>query len=487
MPLMPGEQLGHYEILSMLGKGGMGEVYRARDLKLGRDVAIKVLPATLAPDPERLARFEREARVLATLNHPHIAAIYGLEDRGIVMELVEGPTLAERLAGGPLPLDECLKIAAQIADALEAAHEKGIVHRDLKPANVKAPVDAPVKVLDLGLATAMPKAGYEDGDPENSPTLTMAATEAGTILGTAAYMSPEQAVGKRADKRADIWSFGVVLWEMLTGKRLFSGGETVSHTLADVLRSPIDFKKLSAPAPIVELLRRCLDRDVKTRLRDIGEARVAIAKALALPAEEAMGEASAGSGTAMGAWILAVVFALIAGWLAFLHFSEAPPVRQTVHTHIVIPENARDRQFALSPDGHALAVAGSINGKVQLWLRSLDSDQIQLMPGTEGATYPFWSPDSRYVAFFGEDSLKKVLASGGPPQTLCDAPDGRGGSWNREDLILFSTVDGGAFAIKRVAAGGGPSALEVKHPKGIARYPLFLPDGRHFLYTVTRV
>src|SRR5215468_10032617 len=243
----------------------MGEVYRAHDTKLGREVAIKLLPDAQAQHPDRLARFEREAKVLAALNHPNIAAIYGLEDRAIVMELIEGPTLAGRLGAGPIPLKESLKIAAQIADALEAADEKGIVHRDLKPANVKTPPDGTVKVLDFGLATAAQgEARAVTG--ENSPTLTMAATEVGIILGTAAYMSPEQAAGKPVDKRADIWSFGVVLWEMLTGSRLFAGGETVSHTLADVLRAPIDFHNLPAATPpaIRELLKRCLDRDVKT-------------------------------------------------------------------------------------------------------------------------------------------------------------------------------------------------------------------------------
>src|SRR6266478_5163149 len=285
MPLSTGDRLGPYEILAPIGAGGMGEVYRARDTRLKRDVALKVLPSAFARDPERMARFQREAEALAALNHPGIAMIFGLEDRAIVMELVEGPTLADRLETGPLPLKEALKIAGAIADALEAAHEKGIVHRDLKPANVKVPAEGAVKVLDFGLATAAQAAERVSVDPANSPTLTMGGTEAGIILGTADYMSPEQASGRRVDRRADIWSFGVVLWEMLTGKRLFAGGETVSHTLADVLRAEIDLTRLPAttPSPIRELLARCLDRDVKTRLRDIGEARVAIQRWLANP------------------------------------------------------------------------------------------------------------------------------------------------------------------------------------------------------------
>src|SRR5689334_16229726 len=287
---MIGQRLGAYEIVAKLGEGGMGEVYRARDTRLDRDVAIKALPSQFASDPERLARFEREAKVLAALNHPNIAAIYGLEDRAIVMELVEGPTLADRIATGALPLDESLKIAAQIADALEAAHEKVVVHRDLKPANVKVRHDGTVKVLDFGLATALQSSTREAGSGANSLTLTMGATEVGVIMGTASYMSPEQAAGKPVDRRADIWSFGVVLWEMLTGTRLFDG-ESVSHTLADVLRAEIDFVKLpvSIPSPIRELLKRCLDRDLKTRLRDIGEARIAIQKYLANPVDEATG------------------------------------------------------------------------------------------------------------------------------------------------------------------------------------------------------
>src|SRR6202521_3358981 len=258
MSLGAGSRLGSYEILAPLGAGGMGEVYRARDTKLDRDVAIKVLPAALAQHPDRLARFEREAKVLAALNHPNIAIIHGLEDRAIVMELVEGPTLEDRIAAGALPLSESLKIAAQIADALEAAHEKGVVHRDLKPANVKVREDGTVKVLDFGLATAVQASAREPGDGANSFTLTMGATEVGMILGTASYMSPEQAAGKPVDRRADIWSFGVVLWEMLTGKRLFEG-ESVSHTLADVLRDEPDWE--GVPARVRRLLKKCLAKD----------------------------------------------------------------------------------------------------------------------------------------------------------------------------------------------------------------------------------
>src|SRR6266849_6073989 len=295
MSLQPGDLLGNYEILAAIGKGGMAEVFRAHDKSLSRDVAIKVLPAALAQDPDRLARFEREAKVLAALNHPNIAIIHGLENtaanaRAIVMELVEGPTLADRLEKGALPLDETLAIARQIADALEAAHEKGVVHRDLKPANVKVREDGTVKVLDFGLATAVLAGVREAGHGADSPTLTLGATQAGMILGTAAYMAPEQAEGRPVDRRADIWSFGAVLWEMLTGKRLFHA-DTVPLTLADVLRKELDFTQVpeGTPTPVRELLKRCLDRDVKTRLQAIGEARVAIQKYLANPVSEADG------------------------------------------------------------------------------------------------------------------------------------------------------------------------------------------------------
>jgi len=360
---MIGESIAHYRITAKIGEGGMGEVYRATDTKLSREVAIKVLPAAVARDPDRLARFEREAKVLAALNHPNIAAIYGLEETGnngraIVMELVEGPTLAERIASGLIPLDESLKIAAQIADGMEAAHEKGIVHRDLKPANVKASHEGIVKVLDLGLATALPGGDREASDTANSPTLTMGATSAGVILGTASYMSPEQASGRRVDKRADIWSFGVVLWEMLTGRRLFDGGETVSHTLADVLRAPIDFDKLpaSTPAPIRDLLKRCLDRDVKTRLRDIGEARVAISRVGQAVAPPVVETAPSRSRFGIGNWAAAAVLVVALGALAFVHFRETPPLEHALRYNIAPPEGGTVHSFAVSPDGRTVVI-----------------------------------------------------------------------------------------------------------------------------------
>jgi eukaryotic-like serine/threonine-protein kinase len=486
MPLLSGgDKLGQYQILASLGAGGMGEVYRARDTQLERDVAIKVLPRTLAADPERLARFDREAKILAALNHPNIAVIYGLVEseaqRALVMELVPGETLGDRIKRGAMPLDETLQIVGQIAEALEAAHEKGIVHRDLKPANVMLTPTGLVKVLDFGLA-AMTQAGPSTpGDPGNSPTLTLGMTQAGAIMGTAAYMAPEQAAGTPVDRRADIWSYGVVLWEMLTGKRLFRG-DTVAHTLAGVLQSPIEFDRVIAPKPIKELLRRCLDRDVKTRLRDIGEARVTIARYLADPvsAPEAVGETAPSPsrlGTGVGA--TAAVLAVALAGLGFVHFRETPPAERTLRYTIALPENGGVHSLAISPDGRYVVIAPAA-GKRQLWLRPLDALQAQPMPTTEDATYPFWSPDSRYIGFFAQGKLRKIAVSGGPSQSLCDASGGRGGTWNRDDVILFSPGFN-ENVIRRVSAAGGVPSDVTKTSLPVL-FPTFLPDGRHFLY-----
>ena len=472
MPLFAGDKLGSYEILAPLGAGGMGEVYRARDTKLEREVAIKVLPHLLANDPERLARFEREAKVLAALNHPNIAQIYGIEDRALVMELVPGET-----PKGPLPLDDVLRIFAQVADALEAAHEKGITHRDLKPANIMITPAGVVKVLDFGLASvAEPQ---PEGRAADSPTLTMRATQAGMIMGTAGYMSPEQASGKPVDKRADIWSFGVVLWEMLTGHPLFTG-ETISHTLADVLRGPIDFDKLpeETPRAIRDLLWRCLDRNVRTRLRDIGEARIVLSD---VGAGHAPPDAARVSHGRLLPWMaVAGALAVIAVGVSFLHFRETPLPEPTLRYAIAAPENSTVYSFAISPDGRYVTIAASVNGKRQLWLRPLDALQFQPMPGTEDATYPFRSPDSRNIGFFAQGKLKKIAASGGPAQSLCDAANALGGRWSRDDVIVFSPASAG-IAIQRVPAAGGVPK-DVTKTRGV--FPVFLPDGRHFLYTL---
>jgi len=472
-----GDKVGHYEILGPLGAGGMGEVYKARDKQLEREVAIKVLPQALARDPERLARFDREAKVLATLNHPNIAVIYGLVEsdagRALVMELVHGDTLGARIKRGVMPLEEALQVARQIAEALEAAHEKGVTHRDLKPGNVMITPAGLVKVLDFGLAT-ISTTGVS-ADPDNSPTLTMGMTQTGAIMGTASYMSPEQAEGMQVDKRADIWSFGVVLWEMLVGKRLFER-QTVSRTLASVLQSPIDFDKPTAPAPIKNLLRRCLERDVRNRLRDIGEARFAVQQYLSNPTS---GAKSLPHKSNRLPWVAAAAGLAIAAVLAVIHFRETPPAVQTLRYTIAAPEGTV-HSFAISPDGRYLVIAAGTAGKQQLWLRALDALQAQAMPFTEDATFPFWSPDSRYIAFFAQGKLKKVAASGGPSQSLCDVSSGRGGTWGRDDVIVFSPSTGG-ISLRRVAAGGGVP-VDIMQTKGDQRHPTFLPDGRQFLY-----
>ena len=488
MALAVGTKLGPYEILGPLGAGGMGEVYRARDTKLGRDVAIKVLPEAVAQNPERLARFEREAKLLAALNHSNIATIYGVEDRALVMELVEGPTLAERLAG-PIAHTEFLKIAGQIAEALEAAHEKGIVHRDLKPANIKIRDDGAVKVLDFGLATAVQPGCREAGTSVNSPTLTMAATEAGVILGTAAYMAPEQAAGAPVDRRADIWSFGVVLWEMLTGKRLFDA-DTMAHTLADVLRKEIPFEQVREPRPILALLQRCLDRDVKTRLQWIGEARIALARCAA--DSEGTGDAQPAGPAKKGSrapWAIAAcaaAAALALGYVSYRHFAEEPP--RLMKLSVLPPEKGSFTTTsipAISPDGRRIAYGATVEGKTSLWVRDLDQGAARPLSGTEDAQYPFWSPDSRTVGFFTSTKLKKIDVAGGPVITLCDVSAvGRGGTW-AGDTIVFGV--GNIGLLYEVSAAGGTPALFLKpdpaRGETLLRWPWFLPDGRHFLYS----
>ena len=456
MELKPGGKLGPYEIVASIGKGGMGEVWRARDPRLGRDVAIKVSAAQFTD------RFEREAKVIASLNHPNVCTLYDVGPNYLVMELVEGPTLAEQIRQGPIALEEALGLARQIAEALEAAHDKGIVHRDLKPANVKIRHDGSVKVLDFGLAKSVEQ--VEVGP--DSPTLLSAM---GTIIGTAGYMSPEQARGKPVDKRADIWAFGVVLYEMLTGKWLFQGEDLV-ETLAAVVHKEPDLS--GVPERVRPLLTRCLVKDPRKRLRDITgmEFLLAEASVLTAPSQARLGKTAWWMG---GAAVLAIALA----GLAFVHFRETPPVGQTLRYTVGVPESSRVNSFAVSPDGKMLVIAANVNGKWQLWLRAMDALQAQPMPSTEGAIYPFWSPDSRYIGFFADEKLKKVAANGGPSQALCDAPTARGGTWSRDDVILFSSEGGGS--IRRVAAAGGASSDVMKD----GRHPVFFPDGRHFLYT----
>ncbi len=484
MAIPSGTRFGSYEVVAPIGAGGMGEVYQAHDTKLGRDVAIKVLPEAFAYDPERLSRFQREAKMLAALNHPNIATIYGLEQSGgtsyLVMELVPGENLADRIRReGAVPVEEALGIARQIAEALEAAHEKGIIHRDLKPANVKVTPEGKVKVLDFGLAKA-----FEDdaasADISNSPTLTMAATMQGVILGTAGYMSPEQARGKRVDKRADIWAFGVVLYELLTGKRLFDG-EDAAHTLAAVIMQKPDLS--AVPKRVLPLLQRCLEKDPKKRLRDIGDMELLLVEAPAAPA--ASSSPLGGVTTNKVAWGVAALLALMTLGVSFVHFREAPPADPVLHLSVPLPENSIAGFLALSPDARRIVIGFDTESKEQLWLRSLDSPQLQLLPGTDGARGPFWSPDGKSIGFSADGKLKTMPATGGPPQILCDGTGAvAGGTWNRDGVILFST-NGVSDPIRRVNAAGG-ACVAVTTPEGDSRhlFPEFLPDGKHFVYLV---
>ncbi|MBI3666286.1 MAG: serine/threonine-protein kinase [Acidobacteria bacterium] len=483
MSLSAGTRLGPYEILAPLGAGGMGEVYRARDTRLGRDVALKVLPDLFSGDAERMARFSREAQLLASLNHPNIAILHGLEESGgvraLVMELVEGPTLAERIREGPIAIDEALPIGKQIAEALEAAHEKGIIHRDLKPANIKIKRDGAVKVLDFGLAKAL-ECEASQADASHSPTISLGPTRAGVILGTAAYMSPEQAKGKSVDRRADIWAFGVVLYEMLAGKQIYSG-ETAPETLASVMKDEPNWNALPAntPAAIRKLLRR---------LRDIGEARITIEEAISGEgAEEAAVLPAAPTDRPGGLSYLVAIAVLLATTLAlaFIHFREAPIEQAAMRFTVSPPEKATFADpFAISPDGRRLAlVVNAPGGNQSIWIRRLDSLDAQPLPGTEGANHPFWSPDSRFIGFFAQGKLKKIEASSGPALTLCDASAGLRGTWSRDGVIVFPDATG---VLHRVSAEGGASTpittLDQSRQEDGHVWPHFLPDGRHFLY-----
>ena len=481
MPLTAGSHLGHYEILEPIGKGGMGEVYRARDGKLGRDVAIKVLPDELAQDTERLRRFQREAKVLASLNHPNIAAIYGLEQSEsmhyLVLELVPGETLAERIARGPIPVEEALDIATKIADALEEAHERGIVHRDLKPANIMLTPDGKVKVLDFGLAKAFIEE-TPDADSSMSPTLTRDATRVGVILGTAAYMSPEQAKGKSVDKRADIFAFGAVLYEMLSARQAFSG-ESVSDVLASVIKSEPDWTVLPASvSPLLgELLVRCLDKDPKKRWRDIGDVRVEIERATSMPALLSPAVPRRGRRLVWAAGVLG----LLSGIAVTALFVPAPA--EVAVTRFAIPVTGgltrRGHVVAISPDGRNVAYSAN----AELHLRAMDQVGSEALPGTRGGSNPAFSPDGRWIAFSSDGSLKKVQASGGIPVTLCAVQNPPALSWEMDDAIYF----GGARAILRVAASGGEPEVIIAVKEGErASFPRLLPDGNTLLFTLRR-
>jgi Tol biopolymer transport system component len=498
MPLQNGSRLGAYEVVAPLGAGGMGEVYRARDSRLGRDVAIKLLPDAFAQDPERLARFEREAKLLASLHHANIAVLHGLEEsdgrRFLVMQCIEGESLAQRLARGALPVPDALEIAAAVAAALEAAHESGIVHRDLKPGNVMVTPAGEVKVLDFGLAKGGAASSSDGLDVSASPTITYAATSAGVVLGTAAYMSPEQARGKSVDRRTDIWSFGCLLYECLSGKQAFSG-ETVSDIVARILQTEPDWSALPAATPprVRELLARCLQKDARRRLRDIGDARLELEDVMA--GRSAAGVASVVAPRPVPTWrrflpaTLIVVTAALAWFAARAtsHRNDAAPLRFTVD----YPRGQRyDPQSTLtsflSPDGATLAViATDSSGTSRIWLRGMDQVQPRLLQGTEGATMLFWSPDSRELAFFASDrELRRVSVSGGEPVHVCEVRNARGGTWNAQGVMLVAPFSNGG--LYRVPASGGELQVVLRpdsaHGETGLRFPAFLADGRHFLF-----
>ena len=510
MQLPSGTRIGSFEVIRSLGAGGMGEVYRARDTRLDRDVAIKVLPESFATDPDRLMRFTREAKTLATLNHPNIAAIYGIEPHGstsaLVMELVDGDDLSSRIGQGALPLSEAFDIARQIADALEAAHEAGVIHRDLKPANIKVRGDGTVKVLDFGLAKAAdPAVAASGANPTASPTMTSPAmTAMGLILGTAAYMAPEQARGKPVDRRADIWAFGIVLTEMLTGRPVFQG-ETVSDVMVSVLSGPIDLSGLPANVPhrVRELIARCLERDPKRRLRDIGEARVALESAsldastsgvrAVVPADAPVTPSARQKRTLLP-WIVAGVSLAVAVATATLWYSAATaqPAGQRLMLEIgppggeefVIGSNAG--AAVISPDGSMVAFLAQGSAARRLYVRSLVTGEARAISGSEEASYPFWSPDSRSLAFFGISKLLTVSIAGGLPEAVADIQQGRGGTWTDNGVILFTPRGGGV--VHRVGAGGGKvevvTALDASRDENAHYWPVALPGGRHFLFFV---
>ena len=497
LPIRPGRRLGPYEILAPIGAGGLGEVYRAHDTKLGRDVAIKILPANFVNDPQRLARFQREARLLAALNHPYIATIYGLEQSGsvtcLVMELVPGETLANRVKSGPLPVEEALQIAAQIAEALEAAHEKSIIHRDLKPTNLKVTPEGKVKVLDFGLAKAFAGDAAND-DPSNSPTLSATATMQGVILGTAAYMSPEQARGKTCDKRADIWAFGCVLYELLTGKPAFHG-ETVTEILAAVLKEEPDWRALPASTPlkIRDLLGRCLQKELRRRLHDAADARIEIEEALAAPAEAVSAAAAKGIRLRWrGILVWGVASLLLAGLISMavwkLKPSSTSPPQSVIRTVITLPPGQQlagldsGTSVALSRDGTHFAYVARQGGAQQIYLRLMDSLEAKPIPGTDRAVNPFFSPDGQWLGFFADGKLKKVSMSGGAALTLGDATRPYGADWGSWGIIAFVPSNGSG--LQQVSDGGGTPQPLTRLEKGELSHlwPEFLPGGKAVLF-----
>jgi eukaryotic-like serine/threonine-protein kinase len=483
---MIGKTLGHYRVGEQLGRGGMGEVYVADDLNLNRKVALKFLPDAFTGDPERMARFEREAKLLASLNHPNIAAIHGLEQaegkRFLVLELVEGETLAQRISKGALPVEDALAICRQIADGLEAAHEKGVIHRDLKPANVMLTEGDKVKILDFGLAKALSEE-TQSIDSSQSPTLTEAMTRPGVILGTAAYMSPEQAKGKAVDKRADIWAFGCILYECLTGKRPFEG-ETVTETLASILKGEPDWSALPATtsSSLRFGLRRCLEKDVSRRFHDAADVRIEI--------EETREDSEVASPVKRSklAWIstgIALLLVIALAVSAFLYFRGGGPV-EAMRFHVTVPPMTNDYGMAISPNGRQIAFVSIVSGSTPyLFVRQIGNVTPRKIEGTEGAEYPFWSPDGRSVGFCSGGRLKRVDVSGGPSRDLCATANFTGGTWSSNGVIVFTDWP----ILRRVSAEGGDStpitALDESRKEVLHFFPHFLPDGNRYLYLVS--
>jgi serine/threonine protein kinase/Tol biopolymer transport system component len=494
--LAAGLRVGPYEVIAPLGAGAMGEVYSARDTKLNRIVALKVLPQRFALDPERAARFTREAQLLATLNHPNIAALYGLEEsspstasgqaavKALVMELVDGPTLADRIVLEPISLEESLTIARQIAEALEAAHEKGIIHRDLKPANIKVAPSGTVKVLDFGLAKVWD--GAPQSDVSASPTLTATDPGGRTILGTPAYMSPEQARGQSLDRRTDIWSFGCVLYEMLTGRTAFAG-DTISDTLAAILEHEPEWAALpnSVPAGVRTLLRRCLEKDVRRRLRAAGDAALEIDDVLTGVKQPQDVFVTASRNRERFVWIAATLLLSTLALTLGISYLRTPASVADMRVDITTPSTDAPTSFAISPDGRRLVFVAYDQGQARLWLRPLDATTAQPLAGTEGAMYPFWSPDSRALGFFADAKLKRIDIRGGVPQTLASAPAARGGTWNADGLIVFTPSGLGALSSVPSRGGDVATVTTVDRPHQASHlFPQFLPDGRRFLFFV---
>ena len=503
--LGPGARLGAYEVVEKIGQGGMGVVWKARDTRLGRDVALKVLPDEFTREADRLARFEREAKLLASLNHPNIAQIYGLEvggaTRALVMELVEGPTLAERIERGALPLDQALAVARQIAEALEDAHEKGIVHRDLKPQNVKVTADGKVKVLDFGLAKAMDPVGSNPSSALLTQSPTLSGTLHGTILGTAAYMAPEQAAGMAVDRRADVWAFGVVLYEMLTGKSLFEG-ETVTHVLAAVMKDEPDLATLPAGTPLLvrDLIRRCLKKKPRERLQAIGDARLALEEAAdprrAMPAHDVATHAAAPQPPAARRspfvaavpWIIVALVVLGAFALLRQRAGAGPAPAPATLRFTLLPAEAGeiDGFPAIAPDGRTLVYGlAAPSGVTRLYLHSFATGETHPLPGTDYAEDAFWSPDGRWIGFFSKGWLRKMEIATGLSQNLAAASDPRGGAWSDADEIFFTPNS--STGLFKVAAGGGTPVqvigLDPSRQEGSYRYPVPLPGGKSLVLT----